>query len=69
MDSVNNGKSGFLVPERDIDALSKKLNYLIENPQIWENMGKEGRKHVIEKYDKEKILKNIIKKFEELIGK
>lgn len=66
LDSVNNGNSGFLVPERDVDALSDKLNYLIENPHIWEELGKEGRKHVVENYSNENVLNKLVRKFKEL---
>ena len=37
---VENGISGFLVKERDVDDLFEKLKYLIENPDIWVEMGK-----------------------------
>ncbi len=38
-DGVLDGISGFLVPERDVDALAEKLSYLIEHPEIWPSMG------------------------------
>jgi len=47
---VVNGKSGFLVPEKDVDALAERLEYLIEHPKIWAEMGRAGRKFVEEKY-------------------
>ena len=31
---VQDGVSGFLVPERDVDALTEKVAYLIEHPEI-----------------------------------
>lgn len=43
---IQNGISGFLVPERDVDALAEKLIYLIEHPEIWREMGQAGRAHV-----------------------
>jgi len=50
-DSIVEGKSGFLVPEKDVDALVEKLRYLIENPQIWAEMGRCGRVFVEEHFD------------------
>lgn len=48
---VVNEKGGFLVPERDIDALAAKLTFLLENPEIWEQIGRYGHEHVMENYD------------------
>ena len=52
---IENGVSGFLVPERDVDALAEKLNYLVENPDIWRNMGAAGRGFVEEYYNIDKL--------------
>lgn len=32
---VEDGISGFLVPEKNADAIATELSYLIENPQLW----------------------------------
>ncbi len=39
---VLDGKTGFLVPERDIDALAEKLENLITDQQLREEFGKNG---------------------------
>jgi len=57
---VLDGKSGFLVPERDVDALAEKLEYLIEHPEIWPDMGKAGRKFIEERYDINKLNKRLV---------
>jgi colanic acid/amylovoran biosynthesis glycosyltransferase len=43
---VVDGASGFLVPEKDINALAERLEYLITNPELWESMGRAGRSHI-----------------------
>lgn len=48
-DVVEDGKTGYLVPQKNVKALAEKLAYLILNPQLREKMGKAGR----EKYEKE----------------
>lgn len=48
---VEDGISGFLVPERDVDAIAQRLTYLIEHPQIWTKMGKAGRAYVEKHYN------------------
>jgi colanic acid/amylovoran biosynthesis glycosyltransferase len=48
---VLDGKSGYLVPERDADTLAERLSFLIENPQTWPTLGACGRAHIEEHYD------------------
>lgn len=52
---VQNEKSGFLVPEHDIQALVDKIEYLIEHPERWPDIGREGRKHVEKNFDINKL--------------
>lgn len=48
---VQDGISGYLVPERDADAIAQKIIHLIENPELWPEMGARGRAKVEQKYD------------------
>jgi len=48
---VIDGVSGFLVPERNVDSLVERLEYLIMHPQLWAQMGKAGREHVEKDYE------------------
>ena len=48
---VLDGKSGFLVPEKDSDALAERLEHLINHPELWEPMGRAGRKHIEEEFN------------------
>lgn len=50
-EGVIEGKTAFLVPERNIDALVQKLLFLIENADKWTQIGECGRKFVESKYD------------------
>jgi colanic acid/amylovoran biosynthesis glycosyltransferase len=56
---VEDGKTGYLVEEKDIDALAEKLEYLLEHPEQWPKMGEAGRKLVEEKYDSKKLNKEL----------
>jgi colanic acid/amylovoran biosynthesis glycosyltransferase len=49
------GKSGFLVPERDVDALAARLQWLISNAVAWPAIGKAGRAFVQDRYDIRKL--------------
>ncbi|WP_372948562.1 glycosyltransferase family 4 protein [Mariniphaga sp.] len=54
---VEDGKTGFLVPQKNAEALAEKLEILIQNPSLRQQMGVAGRK----KYEEEFTLN----KFEE----
>ncbi|MBE7444976.1 MAG: glycosyltransferase [Planctomycetia bacterium] len=59
---VTDGVSGFLVPERDAASLADSLAYLINHPNICNEMGKAGRMQVEQKFD----MYPLNKKLEEL---
>jgi colanic acid/amylovoran biosynthesis glycosyltransferase len=48
---VLDGVSGFLVPEKDVDALAERLEYLITHTELWESMGRAGRRHIEEEFN------------------
>jgi colanic acid/amylovoran biosynthesis glycosyltransferase len=65
---VQDGKSGFLVPERDVEALVEKLTYLIEHPEIWPEMGRAGRDYVENYYDINKLNDQLVELFQCLLA-
>ncbi len=52
-DIVLDGETGFLVPQRDIQALADRLQELLENPALCEKMGEAGRKRFEQNYTAE----------------
>lgn len=48
---VEDGVSGFLVNERDVDSLTDRLSYMVDHPEIWPNMGKAGSEYIQKNYD------------------
>ncbi|MGD0784729.1 MAG: glycosyltransferase [Sedimentisphaerales bacterium] len=54
-EALIDGQSGFLVPARNVIALVEKLEYLINNYEIWPEMGLKGRAFVKEHYDINKL--------------
>jgi len=42
-DLVADGRSGYLVSERDSHALAERLRHLIEHPELWGSFGRAGR--------------------------
>ena len=59
-------KTGLLVHERDADALSEKLEYLITHPEMQKKMGQEGRKYVEAHYDINKLNDRLLEIYQSL---
>ncbi len=64
---VQDGISGFLVPERDVYTLAEKLTYLIEHPKVWPKMGRAGRAYVEANYDINKLNDRLVEIYQELL--
>jgi colanic acid/amylovoran biosynthesis glycosyltransferase len=64
---VEDGDSGFLVPERDAEAIAEKLNYLINHPELWETIGKAGRDRVETCYNLDKLNDKLIHIYQQII--
>jgi colanic acid/amylovoran biosynthesis glycosyltransferase len=63
---VENGVSGFLVPERDVQAMTDRLAYLIDHPEEWESMGRAGRKKIEDDFDNEKINDYLVELYQQI---
>ncbi len=64
---VKDGISGFLVPEKDSDAIAEKLIYLVEHPEIWSQMGQAGRAYVESNYDMNKLSDELVKIYHQVV--
>ncbi len=64
---VQDGISGFLVPEKNVKKIVEKLIYLIKNSHEWASMGKAGSTYVRKFFDKKSINKKLIRIFLSLI--
>ncbi len=65
---VVDGISGFLVPERDEKAIAQKLIYLIQHPEIWQQMGLYGRQQVETQYDINKLNSELVEIYQQVSG-
>ena len=48
---VLDGVSGYLAPEKDVNALTDRLESLVTHPEKWPEMGRAGRAHVEAEYN------------------
>lgn len=60
-DCVIDGKTGFLVPPRDVDLLAEKISLLLSDRELREQMGKRGRFYVEKKFDFRKRMQEKIR--------
>ena len=58
---VEDGVSGFLVPERDVDALTNRLDYLIDHPERWSILGRAGRLRIETDFDINKLNDQLVR--------
>jgi colanic acid/amylovoran biosynthesis glycosyltransferase len=64
---VLDGKTGYLAPEGDIDALTERLIFLLKSPEIWKNMGLLGHEHIAEHYDLRKQVPKLEQLYQEVL--
>ncbi len=66
-ETVQDGKTGILVPPRDRQALVQAITKLLQNPKEAQKMGEQGRRFVRDKFDVHQIMQKYIQIYQ-LIG-
>jgi colanic acid/amylovoran biosynthesis glycosyltransferase len=54
-EGVLEGITGYVLPQKDVEAFVDKIEYLATNPSIRKRMGSAGRKFVEENYDSARL--------------
>jgi glycosyltransferase involved in cell wall biosynthesis len=65
---IKDGVNGILVSPNNAKQLAKALNELLENEELREKYGSEGRKMIEERFSWEKIAKNLAKVYEVVLS-
>ncbi len=60
---IEDGVSGFLAPERDVDVLTEKLEFLMKNPHRWEEISKQARRKIETEYDVQQLKQQLVEKY------
>lgn len=63
---IDDGVSGFLVGERNVDELFQRLCDLIDHPEWWEKLGKAGRTKIEQEYSKGPLSKRLLNIYQNL---
>jgi glycosyltransferase involved in cell wall biosynthesis len=61
---VIQGRNGFLVPVRDVDALAEAMEYFVVNPELIPQMGAESRRLAEERFDVRKVNARILQEMD-----
>jgi glycosyltransferase involved in cell wall biosynthesis len=68
-DVVINGVTGFIVAPGDVDAFSKSIAQLIDDPALREKFGNESSQSVKDKFSYQRLVKDMSAYYYELLGK
>jgi colanic acid/amylovoran biosynthesis glycosyltransferase len=64
---VQDGVSGFLVPEKDVAALTEKLVYLLEHQELRRDMGKSGHEFVKANYNINQLNDKLVEIYQNIL--
>lgn len=67
-EGVVNGKTGFLVDERDIAGLAQKLELLLRDERLRRKMGAKGRRYVAKYYNMKTEMEKLMELIQEVAG-
>ena len=64
---VEDGVSGYLVKERDVESLTCRLSYLIDHPELWSKMGQAGSSFVRKFYENNQLNDQLVELYRSLL--
>jgi colanic acid/amylovoran biosynthesis glycosyltransferase len=65
---IEDGVSGFLIPEKDVKALAGRLIFLFEHSEVWQEFGRRGSKNIRENYDIGHLNDRLVECYQKLLG-
>lgn len=67
-ETVIDGYNGYLIPTKDVDALVEKLDILLGDAKLRQEMGKNSRKYAEENFSIDVVIERHLKVYEELVA-
>lgn len=64
-EAIQEGESGFLVPEHNPQSLAERLGLLIDNASLRMSMGKKGREYVLRYFNQDAVIDRLVSILEE----
>jgi glycosyltransferase involved in cell wall biosynthesis len=65
--TVSHGKTGFLVPPRDPDAVAERLAYLYANPELRRSLGQAARRRAEERFTWPKVVDRLVRLYYQVL--
>jgi glycosyltransferase involved in cell wall biosynthesis len=65
---LRDGENGFLVEPKNVGELAKKIDVLLRDERLREEMGERGRQYVLKEYSPERHRQGLVKVYEEVIS-
>lgn len=67
-EEVLDGKTGFIVPQRDIGGLAQRMIDLIKDPELCAVLGRNGRRHIENEFDQKIQMIKLEKIYTDMLG-
>ena len=67
-ETVIDGYNGYLIPTKDVDALVEKLDILLSNASLRQEMGRHSRTYAEENFDINVVIERHLNIYKELIN-
>ncbi len=64
---LRHGKDGFLFKAADVAGFSAKLKFLMKNPKLAEQLGRQARQEAREKFSAEKIVNKYLNYYRRIL--
>ena len=66
-DIIVDGKTGLVVPQKNVEKLAEKVIWLLEDPNLRQSLGKDGRRYVLKHYDWDHIATKYVALIESIL--
>jgi len=66
-DIIQHNKTGLVIDPHDENKWAEKIIHLVKNPEMSDEMGKEGNKILKEKYNQELFYKRLIRMYNDVL--
>jgi glycosyltransferase involved in cell wall biosynthesis len=67
-EAVIDGHNGYLIPTKDVDALVEKLDILLSNAKLRQEMGRNARAYAEANFSLEEVIKKHLSIYQELLN-